>query len=511
MVFTQVASGHWEVTRGFCVASWEFCGLPAFGYIHFAVGFAYFTVVVVAKVFPMSGLARTLVSINPFTEEVLERFPVDTEEQVAAKLRRAVEAFREWREATVHVRCEALLQVAERLKARKEELAVWITKEMGKPIRQSRAEIEKCAWLCEYFAEVGREWLEPEAVATEADWSGVRYDPLGVILGIMPWNFPFWQVMRFAVPALLAGNAVVVKHASNVPICARLVEEVFQSALPVRYAFQMVWLTADQVSRVLDAPEIAGVSVTGSTEAGRSVAMRAGARLLPSVMELGGSDAFIVFPDANLARAVEVAVAARLQNNGQSCIAGKRFLIADVVAPRFLELLTERLEQIRVGDPMEEQTDVGPLARKDLCEELGRQVEASLERGGRLRWKSPALPDRGFFYPVTVVENVRSGMPLFDEEVFGPVFAVTVAPTEQLLELANASGYGLGASVWTNSRSVAEEAIRRLETGMVFVNALVKSDPRLPFGGVKASGYGRELGRWGLYAFTNVKTVWMEV
>jgi len=385
-----------------------------------------------------------------------------------------------------------------------------MTQEMGKPIAQAEAEVEKCAWVCEHFADHAERLLAPEPVATDATRSLVRCDPLGPLLAVMPWNFPFWQVFRAAAPALMAGNVMLLKHASNVPGSALAIEGIFREAEFPEGVFATLLVPAATAEALVDHPAISAVTLTGSETAGVSLAGRAGHALKKIVLELGGSDAFIVLADADPSEVASQAVAARLVNNGQSCIAAKRFIVEESIAERFEWAFAHRMARQRMGDPLDRATDLGPLARDDLVDQLDRQVRGSIELGARLvtGGARPALP--GYYYPPTVLSDVTPGMPVFDEETFGPVAALVRArDAAHAVELANRSRFGLGASVWTADPARGEALASQIEAGSVFVNGPVKSDPRLPFGGIKRSGYGRELGVAGLREFVNLKTVWV--
>jgi succinate-semialdehyde dehydrogenase/glutarate-semialdehyde dehydrogenase len=414
-----------------------------------------------------------------------------------------------WRSTAVIERAALLRRVADVLHARRDSLARLISREMGKLLREALAEVDKCAWGCEHYAEHGAQWLADEVIATDAARSLVRYEPLGTILAIMPWNFPLWQALRCAAPALLAGNTVLLKHASNTMQCALALERVFDDAGCPPGVFHALLIGADLVPAVIDDPHVRAVTLTGSEAAGRSVAQAAAARLKKTVLELGGSDPFIVLADADLDAAAHAAVAARFQNAGQSCIAAKRFIVEEAVSDIFVERLEAAIAALRPGHPLDPQTTLAPLARADLRDQLRRQVNESTARGARLRCGGNVVPGAGFFYAASLLDRVAPGMPAFDEELFGPVAAVTRArDAAHAVQLANASRYGLGASVWTTDVAKAQALVPQLECGMVFINAQVKSDPRLPFGGIKDSGYGRELGPHGLREFVNVKTVW---
>jgi succinate-semialdehyde dehydrogenase/glutarate-semialdehyde dehydrogenase len=385
-----------------------------------------------------------------------------------------------------------------------------MTREMGKPIVQSEAEVEKCALTCDYYAEHAAAFLAEQPRATDAARSYVRFDPLGVVLAVMPWNFPFWQVFRFAAPALMAGNAALLKHASNVPRCALEIEEVFRRAGFPEDLFRSLLTDAAGVKTLIADPRVVAVTLTGSEQAGMAIAEQAGAHLKKTVLELGGSDPFIVLADAPLEAAARAAAEARLINSGQSCIAAKRFIVVEAVAERFIERFKAELAGRRVGDPTLRDTQVGPQARVDLRDQLHEQVVESVKRGARplLGGQVPAGP--GAFYPPTLLIAVDRGMPAFDEETFGPVAAVITAKDESdAVRLANDSPYGLGAALWTADRTRADRLAAEIEAGAVFVNEVVKSDPRLPFGGIKRSGYGRELSEYGIREFVNIKSVWM--
>jgi succinate-semialdehyde dehydrogenase/glutarate-semialdehyde dehydrogenase len=429
---------------------------------------------------------------------------------VARALAVAAQAFLAWRDVPHATRAALLGAVGERLAAHRESLARLITSEMGKPIAQAEAEVDKCAWACRWHAEHAARHLAPEPVATEAARSYVRFDPLGTVLAIMPWNFPLWQVFRAAAPAIAAGNAVVLKHAAIVPGCALAVEALFREAGAPAGLFTTMILSPARAEALIDRPEIAAVTLTGSEGAGEAIARRAGAALKKCVLELGGSDAFVVLADADLERTVEQAVNARLVCNGESCIAAKRFIVEEPLAERFERAFAERMAAVPLGDPMDRAVRLGPLARADLRDALHALVQRSVAQGARLATGGHPLDRPGFFYAPTVLTHVAPGMAVFEEETFGPVAAVVRArDAAHAVELANASRYGLGASVWTRDPTRGEALAAALAAGSVFVNETVKSDPRLPFGGIKRSGHGRELSAFGLREFVNVKTVWV--
>ncbi len=452
----------------------------------------------------------TFDSINPATDERVVSFPETRPDEMEAALARATRAAGAWRAHSARERGALLHKVGAVLRGGRDRYADIITLEVGKPVTEARAEIEKCAWVCDYYAEHGERLLgdEPAGIA-EAD-TRVAFLPLGVILAIMPWNFPFWQVFRFATAALIAGNAALLKHAANVPQCALAIAGIFHEAGAPEGLFQTLLVRAPAVAALIDDARIHAVTLTGSEAAGRAVAAAAGRALKKTVLELGGSDAFIVLADADLDRAAEAAVASRYQNAGQSCIAAKRLILVESVAEPFLERLTRRVKALKVGDPRDPEVLMGPLARRDLRQTLHEQVSDALNRGATARLGCQIPDGPGNYYPPSILDHVRAGMRAYGEELFGPVATVLRArDSEHALALANDNRYGLGASLWTGDARRGAALARRLESGSSFVNAVVKSDPRLPFGGVKASGYGRELGLYGAREFTNIKTLWV--
>lgn len=456
-------------------------------------------------------MPELLKSINPSTEEVIAEYPITSTEEVENRLEMAQKAYLVWRKTDFSERTKRFLRMAELLREKQTELAELMTREMGKPISQAQAEIEKCGRVCEYYAENGESFLAPQEIKTDAQKSYVRYDPLGAILAIMPWNFPYWQVFRAAVPAISSGNVMILKHANNVCGVAQAIEKLFIEAGFPAGVFSTVFLPHDRLEEITKSPLIAGMTLTGSERAGRAVAVAAGEQIKPTVLELGGSDPFIILEDADLSRVVPQAVKARTQNTGQSCIAAKRFLVHRSLADEFEKAFVKEMQQLKVGDPLQEDTQIGPMAREDLRDTLHEQVRGTIGIGGRLCCGGEPIDGKGFFYQPTILADVAPGMPAFDEETFGPVAAITPFDTPQeAIDLANASSYGLGASIWTAQESNAFELIPQIESGGVFVNQIVKSDPRIPFGGIKNSGYGRELSREGLLAFVNKKTTWIE-
>lgn len=450
-------------------------------------------------------------SVNPATGERLRSYAPMSPDELRAAAAACAAAQRPWARAGFAERARPLRAAARVLREEAEVLARLAALEMGKPLAQGRAEVEKCASTCDFYAEHGPSFLAREPVATEASKSFVCFEPLGVVLAVMPWNFPYWQVLRFAAPALMAGNGALLKHASNVTGCALAIEDVWRRAGLPDGLFRTLVVGSDGVAGLIEQPAVAAVTLTGSTPAGRAVAAKAGAMLKKSVLELGGSDPYLILEDADLERAVETCVASRLVNGGQSCIAAKRFVIHDSHRAAAERLFAEAMRARRVGDPLADGVDVGPMARRDLRDEVHEQVERSVAKGARLLvgGERPAGP--GAYYPPTVLSDVSPGMPAYDDEIFGPVAALLFVPDEEeAIRVANDSPFGLGAAVFTRDLARGEEiAARRLDAGSCFVNAFVRSDPRLPFGGVKASGYGRELAAFGIREFVNVKTVYI--
>ncbi len=449
-------------------------------------------------------------TINPTTGEVLETFEPYSEQQVNQALDQARQAFLHWRTISFAERGKYLHSVASHLRDRKTELARIAVLEMGKSITEAEAEVEKCAWNCDFFAENAESFLRDEKVASNASESYVAFRPLGVVLAIMPWNFPYWQVFRFAAPTLMAGNTSVLKHASNVSRVALEIERIFQEAGLPQGVLRTVLVPGSETGRLIEDSRIAAVTLTGSEAAGVEVAATSGHVLKKTVLELGGSDPFIVLEDADLDEAAQVAVTARFQNNGQSCIAAKRFIVVDSVAEAFEQKFVANTARLKVGDPLEYDTRIGPLARKDLQETLDQQVQQSIQQGAKVLIGGKAREGKGNFYEPTILTNVTPQMSVFTDETFGPVAAVIRArDTEHALELANDSKFGLSSNLWTRNIEQARELTARIEAGGVFINGMTASDPRLPFGGVKRSGYGRELSSFGIQEFVNVQTVWI--
>lgn len=456
-------------------------------------------------------MKKQIHSINPATEKKLASYTLLTKNELNDALRTSTNAFHKWKTTGFDIRANMLRRVAELLKKNKVRYAMMITAEMGKTIRESIAEVEKSATVCAYYADHAEEFLKEELVVTDATRSSVRFEPLGIIFAIMPWNFPFWQVFRAAAPSLMAGNAVVLKHASTVPGCSLLIEEIFTAAKLPEGVFQSLLIDSSQSEQVISYQDVHAVTLTGSENAGMAVARLAGNALKKSVLELGGSDPFIVLEDADVEAAAITAVTARLIATGQSCIAAKRFIVHKKIADRFTKRFIELLEAKKVGDPADPTTDVGALANEQILKTIEGQVKASLRAGAVLLTGGKRIGTVGYFYPPTVLGNVTDKMPVMNEETFGPVAALTVVRSdEEALRIANDTRYGLGSSLWTKDKKKMEKFITGLNVGSVFINGMVKSDPRLPFGGTKMSGYGRELSSYGLREFVNVKTVWIK-
>jgi succinate-semialdehyde dehydrogenase/glutarate-semialdehyde dehydrogenase len=451
-----------------------------------------------------------IVSVNPADGNTLQDFAELSAAEIERALALAEETFRSWRRTAFANRAAKMLRAAEILEEDKRRFGEIMTLEMGKPIAAAVAEVEKCAWVCRYYAEHAETFLAPQEIATDAGRSYVRYDPLGPVLAVMPWNFPFWQVLRFAAPTLMAGNVGLLKHASNVPQSALAIAEVFARAGFPAGCFQTLLVGSAAVERIIDDPRIAAVTLTGSEGAGVAVGRAAGAQIKKAVLELGGSDPFVVLPSADLVKAAATAVRARTINNGQSCIAAKRFIVHEEVYDRFLVLFLAGMAALKVGDPMDPATELGPLATAPIRAELAEQVERSVAMGAKVLLGGKALPGPGYFYAPTVLADPVPGSPAWEDELFGPVATLfRVADLDAAIALANHKVFGLGASAWTNDAAEQARLAVELEAGSVFLNGMVKSDPRLPFGGIKRSGFGRELSLAGIREFVNVKTVWI--
>lgn len=444
-------------------------------------------------------------SVNPFNLETIAEYQELSDKELDDKLQLAQKTFEKFRWTSFDERARKMRKVADLLKSNTDKYAEMMTLEMGKPITEARSEAEKCAWACEYYADNAEKFLAREKIETDAHSSYVRYDPLGVVLAVMPWNFPFWQVIRFAAPTIMAGNTALLKHASNVMGCANQIEELFLEAGFEKGVFQNLQIRSDKVEKLLRDPILKAVSLTGSVGAGAAVAKIAGDEIKPSVLELGGSNGFIVLKDANLEKAAALAAKARMINTAQSCIAAKRFIVVEEVADKFLDLFKQEMGKMKSGDPMQEDTQVGPMASVDQAKELEEQLQESLDKGAELVLGGKR---KDAFFEPTIIKNVKPGMPAYEEELFGPVASVIIVKDEdEAIEVNNKHQYGLGASIVTEDYENAEKLAARIEDGAVFINELVKSDPRMPFGGTKKSGYGRELSRHGIHEFVNAKAV----
>lgn len=452
-----------------------------------------------------------LESVNPFNGITIHKYETDSAEKVGKKIADTHKAWLSWRDTPFEERSAHLINIAQILRHKSEELARLMAMEMGKPLKAGIAEIEKCASCCEFYAENGESFLTPEYIETTASKSYVVFQPIGVVLAVMPWNFPFWQLFRFLAPALMAGNCAVLKHSSNVGGCALAIEKiVIEAGLPEN-VFQILLVSSDAIEDIIENDLIKAVTLTGSTEAGKKVALKAGSLLKKTVLELGGSDPYIILADADIEQAAEVCVESRLINSGQSCIAAKRFIVVKEVAEDFIRLFEEKMRSKIMGDPLDEKTDIGPQARKDLRDELHQQVLKSIEQGAECILGGEIPEGNNAFYPPTILTNVSREMPAYREELFGPVAAIIVANNEQeAIRIANDTTFGLGAAIFSKDIAKAEEiAATKLEAGSCFANESVKSDSRLPFGGIKESGYGRELGVYGIKEFVNIKTVYV--
>jgi succinate-semialdehyde dehydrogenase/glutarate-semialdehyde dehydrogenase len=452
-----------------------------------------------------------IATINPATGQVIKSFDALSSAAIEAKLQKAIETFATYRHVPFAQRAEWMLKAASMLENEKESFAKVMTTEMGKTLRSAVDEAAKCAWVCRYYAENAEGFLADEVIETGAKKSYIRYQPLGPVLAVMPWNFPFWQVLRFAAPALMAGNVGLLKHASIVPQSALLIEELFHRAGFPDGAFQTLLIGSKEVDKILGDPRVMAATLTGSEQAGIEVGIGAAKRIKKVVLELGGSDPFIVMPSANLETATSMAVKARIFNNGQSCIAAKRFIVAESIAEKFENLFAQKMAALKVGDPFDESTEVGPLSTPDGVADLDRDVRKSVEAGAKILTGGKPLNRPGNYYAPTVLVNIPKDSPAYKEEMFGPVASVFRAKDiNDAIRIANDSRFGLGASAWTNDPAEQQQFINELDAGMVFINRMVASDPRIPFGGVKWSGHGRELGVWGIREFTNIKTVWVE-
>jgi succinate-semialdehyde dehydrogenase / glutarate-semialdehyde dehydrogenase len=452
-----------------------------------------------------------IATINPVTGEVVKQFQALTDAEVDGRIAKAAKAFQSFRKTSFADRAKWMLKAGEILEAEKTELGRLMTLEMGKTFSSAVAEAAKCASACQYYAENAAKFVADEVIETSATKSYIHYQPVGIVLAVMPWNFPFWQVFRFIAPGLMAGNVGLLKHASNVPQCALKIEEILVRAGFPAGVFQTLLIGASQVDRILNDPRVAAATLTGSEQAGIQVGVSAAKRIKKVVLELGGSDPFIVMPSANIDEAASTAVKARVINNGQSCIAAKRFIVHEQIADKFEKEFVSRMQALKLGDPFDERTDVGPLATRDAVKDLDADVQKTLHAGAKLLAGGKPVNGPGNFYLPTVLTNIPKDSPAYREEFFGPVASIfRVKNLDEAIAIANDSRFGLGASAWTNDPAEREQLINELEAGMVFINQMVASDPRVPFGGVKASGHGRELGPYGIREFTNIKTVWIK-
>lgn len=453
----------------------------------------------------------SIIAIDPANGKVIRKYRPNTLKQADQKIKQTHKAWLNWRNTTHQERSALLTAMAGVLQTRKTELAILMAQEMGKPTSQGVAEIEKCASVCEYYAANAASHLADQMIETDASKSFVTFQPVGVVLAIMPWNFPFWQVFRFLAPALAAGNCGVLKHASNVPGCALAIEDIVRQAGFPENVFQTLLVESPMVEKIIENPLIQAVTLTGSTNAGKQVAQKAGSLIKKTVLELGGSDAYVILEDADLEKAAEICVSSRIINGGQSCIAAKRFIVVKSVEKEFTRYFLAKMKAKKLGDPLDTLTDIGPQARTDLRNELHEQVKLSIKKGAKCILGGTVPKGKGAFYPATILTKVKPGMPAYDEELFGPVAAIISAKDEaDAIRIANDSNFGLGSAVFTKDLERGENiATTKLQSGSCFVNALVKSDPRLPFGGIKQSGYGRELGLFGIHEFVNIKTIFV--
>lgn len=454
----------------------------------------------------------TLKSINPFNGKTIKTYKENNPKEIDKKISQTHKTWLSWKETSFKERTTLMMNLAKVLKSKKEKLAKLMTEEMGKPYLAGIGEVEKCALVCEYYAKNAKDFLKDQIIKTDASKSFVAFEPIGVIFAIMPWNFPFWQVFRFLAPNLMAGNCGILKHASNVSGCALAIEDmVFEAGFP-KYTFQTLLVSGKNVNPIIENPLIKAVTLTGSTAAGKNVAEKAGCFLKKCVLELGGSDPYIILKDADLERAAEACVTSRMINNGQSCIAAKRFIVVKSIEKDFIKLFKQKMESKLMGNPIDKKTDLGPQARTDLRDELHNQVQKSIAKGAKCILGGEIPKGKGAFYPATILTNVKKGMPAYDDELFGPVAAIiTVKDEKEAIKVANDSVFGLGSAIFTKDKKRGEKiAKEQLQAGSAFVNEFVKSDPRLPFGGINHSGFGRELSSFGIHEFINIKTVYIK-
>ena len=449
-------------------------------------------------------------AINPSNGELIKEYREHTAEEISSIIKKADQAFLKWKEKSFNERRRLMQNAADILRKDINEYTKLMTLEMGKIIKESKAEVEKCAWVCEYYAENAERFLADKKVESDASKSFISFEPLGVVLAVMPWNFPFWQVFRFAAPGVMAGNTGLLKHASNVPGCALALEEIFKKAGFPEHVFSTLMISSANVEQVIRNPLVKAVTLTGSEPAGKAVASIAGDEIKKTVLELGGSDPFIVLDDADIDACINTAVQARMINTGQSCIAAKRFIVVESRLKEFEERQTKMMQSLKIGDPLLPDTQVGPMARMDLVKDIDIQVKKSIDMGAKLLCGGKQIKGPGAYYEPTVLTDVKKGMPAYDEETFGPIMAIIPVKDEQEAKaVANDSEFGLGGCIWSQDIARAEKLARRIDTGSVFINGIVKSDPRLPFGGIKKSGYGRELSDYGIKEFVNIKSIWI--
>lgn len=448
-------------------------------------------------------------SRNPYNRKIIKEYPSYSTTEVKDIINSANNSYFEWKKVSIHNRIKIIKTVKNNLISNKIDSADMITQEMGKPIVESLAEIDKCIWLCDYYIENSKQFLKSETIKTDASSSYVSFEPLGVILGIMPWNFPYWQVFRFAIPAILSGNTVILKHASNVSGCSLLIEKIFSNKIKLNL-FRSLLLTPSKMKYVIENPKIKAISLTGSEEAGSKVAALAGSKIKKILLELGGSDAFIVCKDADIKKASEKAVAARMLNSGQSCIAAKRFIIHEEVKNEFIKNIIDILNSMKIDNPISIDTQIGPLARKDILQDLQDQLKDAVEKGANLCYQKKKVSKKGYFFSPAIIDNINSKMKVYKNETFGPLFTIfTFKENEEAIKIANDTQYGLGGSIWSQNIKSAKQIGSSINTGAIFINEITKSDPRLPFGGIGISGFGRELGSYGIKEFVNIKTVYI--
>ncbi len=448
-------------------------------------------------------------SRNPYNEKIIKDYKSYNQEEVIKLIDSAQKSFIKWKNISIKKRIKTLEKIKNNLETSKIECANEITLEMGKPIKESIAEIDKCVWLCDYYIENAEQFLKKEIIKTDASKSYVSFEPMGVILGIMPWNFPFWQVFRFVIPAILSGNTTIVKHASNVSGCCLIMESVFSNNIDYKVFFSLL-LPASKIENVIKNPTIKAISFTGSEKAGSSVGAISGSEIKKILLELGGADAFIVCEDANIDKAANKAVLARMLNTGQSCIAAKRFILHKNIKKQFLKKVIDILNNMNLDNPTDPNTQIGPLARKDILDDINNQLKDAIDKGAKLCYQMKNIPKHGYFFPPSIVENIDSSMDIYHNETFGPLFTIlTYTDEQEAIKIANDTKYGLGGSIWSKNIENAEKMAHQIYTGAVFINEFTKSDPRLPFGGVGISGFGRELGSYGIKEFVNVKTIYI--